>query len=64
MSRKHYQAIAEALGGFQAEMTNREQENFSTLIGDLCQIFTADNSDFVSWRFIQAIEAEAEKLAD
>ena len=64
MSKKHYEQIASALGNFQVEMNKREQENFDTLVGNLCQIFAKDNPNFISWRFITKVNLVMQDLAD
>lgn len=64
MTKVHYEQIAEVLGKFQAEMRIQEEQNFDTLVGDLCQVFAKDNPNFIAWRFISAIEKVSEALAD
>ncbi len=64
MSKKHYEAIAKALGQFEATILDRKhQQEFNNLTGELCKVFADDNPNFVSWRFIQAIEKESESLS-
>ncbi len=59
MSRKHYQAIAEAIGRNMSEPAPNSEDTYcdaEQLIVDLCYIFEADNAYFDPVRFRRAVK--------
>jgi hypothetical protein len=60
MTRKDYKAIADKLNSFWSELGpgSSLDQSFEYMLGELCRVFEADNPNFDTERFLQAVKFE------